>query len=116
MKDSVQLFLELELIDGKEAAFEEAFREISALVASNDIGLRYTFYRDPAKPSALYAIETHDDVASLVHYFEVAMPALQKARACTKPVRIMVFGDLPAEMKAMLEQDGAVVVQSWLGN
>lgn len=112
----MQLFLELELIDGREAEFESAFSEISEIVENNDIGLRYNFYRDPTKPSALFAVETHRDVASLGRYFEVAGAALHRARACTKPVRIMIFGDLPPEMTAMMERDGAVVVPNWLNN
>lgn len=114
MKESVQLFLELELIDGKEAEFEGIIREIGELVKSNDIGLVYDFYRDPAKPSTLYAVETHKDLASFGRYFEVGMPVLQRARTCTKPTRILILGDLPPEMKAMMERDGATVVPNWL--
>lgn len=116
MSDTVQLFLELELIEGMEAEFKAIFGELGEIVARNDVGLRYNFYRDPAKPSALYAIETYSDIAALGRYFEVAMSTLERARACTRPVRIMVFGNLPPEMKAMLERDGAMVVPGWLSN
>lgn len=114
MKDAVQLFIELELIAGKEAEFEAAFHEIMAIARNNGIRLAYDFYRDPARPSAVYAIESHDDAASLGRHFEIALPALQKAWACARPVRTMILGDLPAAMRETMERNGAIVVPSWL--
>lgn len=114
MTGSIQLFLELELINGREAAFQGIIGEIGELVKRHNIKLSYTFYRDPAKPSSLFAIETHQDLASMARYFELGMPVIERARACTRPVRILILGNLPPEMKAMMEMDGATVVPHWL--
>jgi quinol monooxygenase YgiN len=114
VKDAIQLFIELELIAGEEAEFEAAFDEVMAIARRNGITLAYDFYRDPARPSAVYAIESHDDAASLGRHFQLALPALQKAWACARPVRTMILGDLPAGMREMMEGNGAVVVPSWL--
>lgn len=114
MKDAVQLFIELELQTGKEAEFEAAFREVVEIARTNGVNLVYDFYRDPAKPTAVYAIESHENAASLGRHFQLAQPALQKAWACARPVRIMILGDIPAAMREMMEQNHCVVVPSWL--
>lgn len=113
MTSAVQLFIELELI-GEESEFEATFQEISEIAATNEIRLSYNFYREPSNPTKIYAIEKHDDVDSLERHFEAAMPALQKAWACARPIKTLILGNLPPHVKTMMEQNGCTVVQTWI--
>jgi len=115
MSSAVQLFIELDLIEEKEAEFEAAFREIVDIAQKNDVRLSYDFYRDPIAPTKIYAIEKHENAESLARHFQFAMPALQKAWACARPVRTLILGDLPGHLKTMMEQNGCIVVPMWLG-
>lgn len=113
MTSAIQLFIELELI-GNESVFESTFREITEIAKNNAVRLSYNFYREPSNPTRIYAIEKHDDVESLERHFQTAMPALQKAWACARPIKTLILGNLPPHLRAMMEQNGCTVVSTWI--
>jgi hypothetical protein len=116
MNKIVQLFLELEVIEGRHPEFEEATRAVMEIVRTKGIPVSLNFYSDPGRPSIVYAIETYDSAETLGRYFQMAGAALQRARACSHPRKVVMMGDLPTEMRAMLEGDGATVAPPWLRN
>ena len=116
MKWGIQLFIELELVEGQASQFEAAAREVIACAVHHDVKLRYDFYRDPANPSVIYAIEAHPDAASLQRHFDAALPLLQKAWGYARPVKTLILGDVPDALRSMMESNGATVVPAWIGN
>jgi len=113
MSDAIQLFIELKLVPGHEADFASATAEVLAIAHANGVDLTYDFYRDPATPAMVYAIERHGSADSLSRHFQLAFPALQRVWQAAEPVRTLVLGDLPAELREAMERNGCVVVPTW---
>ncbi|MGA0598409.1 hypothetical protein [Enterovirga sp. CN4-39] len=114
MREVVQVYLDLELVAGKDTEFESTMRELADCVSQNSIPVVFDFYRDSAGSSEVFAVETHESERSLARYFEVAGPILERARACVRPNRVLVLGDLSQTMGATMVTMGASVVPRWL--
>jgi quinol monooxygenase YgiN len=111
----INIFIEFELI-GELERFEAIFREILALAQASGAEQSYDFYREPAQPARIFAIESHANAEALGAHFERSFPLLQQAWACARPVQTFILGDVPAGLKAQIEQGGATVVPAWISN
>jgi quinol monooxygenase YgiN len=110
----ISIFIEFELI-GDVGTFESIFREIVDLNRQAGSDFTYDFFRDPAEPEHIFALESHADAEALGAHFERSVPLLQKAWACARPVQTRILGDLPAPMAERMRQNGVTVVPWWMG-
>ncbi|WP_016744901.1 putative quinol monooxygenase [Rhizorhabdus wittichii] len=114
MAGRISIFIEFELI-GDVGAFESIFREIVDLNRQAGSDFAYDFFREPAEPERIFALESHADAEALGAHFERSFPLLQKAWACARPVQTRILGDLPAPMAERMRQNGVTVVPWWMG-
>lgn len=114
MHEEVSVFIEFELT-GDSREFEAIFRQIIDLSQSHGANLRYDFFKAD-DDRRIFALEVHPNARSLAEHFDRALPLMQQAWACARPLRTLILGNVPDEMRAHMEAGGVTVIPHWIGS
>lgn len=114
MSEKISLYLEFSVIEGKQAQAEADMKAIFSVIAEGS-GIHYEFFRDPAHPGKIYALESHPNSDSILQHMQHAGPLIAKARESANLDVMKVFGNASPALQAALSGMGAKAIPLWMG-
>jgi quinol monooxygenase YgiN len=115
MSDRISLVLEFSVIAGKQAEAEADMAAILECIGEENTEIDYAFYRDPAQPGKIHALESHPNAESMLKHMERAGPLLAKSRSTANLDSIKVLGNVSPVLAGALAGMGVTAIPFWRG-
>jgi quinol monooxygenase YgiN len=115
MTDRIVILIEFLVHEGKDAASDTHRQSVLDTIDQNNTEITYDFYRNPAEPRKIVALESHPDSTSLIKHLQRTMPLLQKTAESADMVRIEIYGNVTPELADILDKMGVKALPFWHG-
>jgi hypothetical protein len=115
MSEKISLILEFSALEGKLPQAEADMKAIFDVIDGAESDIHYEFYRDPARPNKIYALESHPNSESLLQHMQRVGPLIAKSRESANLDTMKVFGNATPALQAALAQMGQQAIPLWMG-